>query len=142
MRKLITAIVCFFTACKSGGDSGSPQPSLSESDPDAWVSELVWRAVADNENPFDREVLDCRVVALGFTSVTSDRKIAKSFSRLRADDGRGSVGMLPENVFSVDADLRFPYNGDREDGVIFAAKEMEDKWDFYVYDARLYIRRS
>ena len=97
---------------------------------------------SDTENPFGQEVLDCRRVALGFTSTTSDPIIADSFIRLRSDDGRSGVGALPENAFSVDADLRFPYNGDREDGVIFSAKEMEDKWDFYAYDSRLYIRRS
>ncbi len=134
--------MCLFTGCKEGGNAGSQQSSSPEPEADAWISELVWRVASDQENPFGREVLDCRAVALGFTATTSDRKIAESFNRLRADDGRDCVGALPENVLSVDADLRFPYNGNREDGVIFMAKEMEDKWDFYAYDSRLYIRRS
>ncbi|MEZ5304232.1 MAG: hypothetical protein R3F11_26855 [Verrucomicrobiales bacterium] len=142
MRKLIAAIACLFTGGKDGDDRGFQQSGDSEPDPDAWVSDLVWLDASDTENPFGQEVLDCRRVALGFTSTTSDPIIADSFIRLRSDDGRSGVGALPENAFSVDADLRFPYNGDREDGVIFSAKEMEDKWDFYAYDSRLYIRRS
>jgi len=142
IRKLLAAIFCLFTGCQ---DNNAPQSAPSGEDSDEkerWADELVWLEPGDPKNPFDYEVLDCRSVALGFTAATSDQSIAESFNRLRTDDGRSSVGTLPEDSFSVDADLRFPYNGAREDGVIFFAKEMEDKWDFYAYDSRLYIRRS
>lgn len=142
ISKLVTAIAGFFAGHAGGGDIASQPLETSEADPDAWVSELVWQDASDPENPFGKEVLNCRAVALGFTASTTDRNIAESFNRLRADDGRGCVGMLPENGFSIEADLRFPYNGDREEGVIFSAKEMEDKWDFYACESRLYIRRS
>ena len=142
IRKLITAIACLFTGCKGGDDVQPASGSADDGGKDAWVQELVWLPADAPENPFDREVLDCRAVALGFTATTSDKSIAESFNRLRADDGKSCIGTLPEDNFTVESDLRFPYNGTREDGVIFFAKEMEDKWDFYAYDSRLYIRRS
>ncbi len=142
MRKLITALLCLLTGCHKSGGAVPAAAGGAAADPDAWVEQLVWRPVSDEQNPFDYEVLDCRAVALGFTATTADKRIAESFNRLRSDDGTSCIGKMPENSFSVDSDLRFPYNGKREDGVIFTAKQMEDKWDFFVYDSRLYIRRS
>jgi hypothetical protein len=142
IRKILAGIVCLITGCKESKDSSSPLAMNEQITQDAWIEELVWRKATDEQNPFDHEVLDCRAVALGFTATTSDKSIAESFNRLRIDDGKSSIGVLPENIFTVESDLRFPYNGVREDGVIFSAREMEDKWDFYAYESRLYIRRS
>ncbi len=142
IRKLLAGIVCLITGCRDAEDVSSAVVTASEVTEDAWIEELVWRKETDEMNPFDHEVLDCRAVALGFTATTSVKSIAESFNRLRLDDGKSCIGTLPKINFTVEADLRFPYNGNREDGVIFAAREMEDKWDFYVYDSYLYIRRS
>lgn len=130
------------TGCNKDNSAQVPAAGAVDAQSESWVEELVWRSAGDKQNPFDCEVLDCRAVALGFTAMTADKKIAESFNRLRLDDGKACIGKLPENCFTCDSALRFPYNGERQDGVIFSAKEMEDKWDFYVYDSRLYIRRS
>jgi hypothetical protein len=37
---------------------------------DGWKSKLVWLPVGQTDNPFQKEVLDCRAVALSFTSAT------------------------------------------------------------------------
>lgn len=94
------------------------------------------------DNPFQEEVLDCRAVALSFFSTTKDEAVARSFNNLRKSDGSESRGKLPDQAIIVDCELRFPYSGQHNDGPIFIAKAMEDKWDFYAYDNRLYVRRS
>ena len=68
--------------------------------------------------------------------------MAESFTRLRASDGSDARGCLPEQAIVFECALRFPYNGQHDDAPIFRAREMEDKWDFYAYDNRLYVRRS
>lgn len=138
MRKLLTALGCLFSGCRestsSSQSSGQPQ--------DDWESKIVWIEAGTPGNPFPHRVLDCRAVALGFTATTSDPAIATRFVESRTDDGRFHIGTMPTDPFRVDCDLRFPYNGQRDEGVIYSAREMEDKWDFFVYDFRLYICRS
>jgi hypothetical protein len=140
MRKIFASIACFFTGWFSNSSNASQSAGgNSESD---WASRLVWLEPGSSDSPFPNRVLDCRSVALGFTATTSDPAIATKFVESRKDDGRGLIGCLPPNTFTVKCDLRFPYDGKRDEGVIYAAREMEDKWDFFVYSSRLYIRRS
>jgi hypothetical protein len=115
-----------------------PQPPPKE----GWEQKLVWLSVGHPENPFKQEILDCRSVALTFTSLTSDKSIAENFNRLRKSNGEELRGQLPEKTIVADCQLQFPYNGQHNDGPISLAREMEDKWDFYTFDNRLYIRRS
>jgi len=123
----------------SGFFKRKKQPAPSKDD---WEQELVWLPVAHPENPFPVEVLDCRAVALTFLSTTSDKSVAECFNRLRASDGREMVGCTPDGSIQADCILRFHFNGQHNDGPIFLAREMEDKWDFFAYDSRLYVRRS
>lgn len=109
---------------------------------DDWEAQLVWLPVGHPSNPFRQEVLDCRAVALSFLSTTNDKNVADTFIRLRKSDGSEVRGLLPEQASVAECELRFPYNGQHNEGPVFVANEMEDKWDFYAYDNRLYIRRS
>lgn len=59
------------------GRSEAPAPQ------EDFESKLVWRAADDPENPFGVEVLDCRIVALGFYSATENPSVPDSFARLR-----------------------------------------------------------
>ena len=115
------------------------EPAPSQDD---WESKLVWLPFGHSSNPFQEEVLDCRAVALSFLSTTSDKSVAENFNRLRRSAGSAVRGQLPEQAIVTDCALRFPFNGQHNDGPVFVAKEMEDKWDFYTYDNRLYSRRS
>lgn len=109
---------------------------------DDWEKRLVWLPAGDSANPFPEEVLDCRAVALRFTSMTSDKNVAERFTRLRESEGRECRSRLPEHAITFECDLRFPFNGQHDDGPVFRASAMEENWDFYTYDQRLYIRRS
>lgn len=140
MRKLLAAIACLFSGCQDNTPSAPPPGDGGTRDD--WESRLVWLETGTPNNPFPHRVLDCRAVALGFTTTTSDPAIATRFVESRTDDGRALIGHMPNNPFTVPCDLRFPYNGQRDEGVIYSAREMEDKWDFYVYASQLYMRRS
>src|SRR5688572_25311699 len=109
---------------------------------DDWEAKLVWLPVGHADNPFQDEVLDCRAVALSFLSTTKDESVAASFIQLRNSNGSEARGRLPEQAIVVDCELRFPYNGQHNDGPVYVAREMEDKWDFYAYGNHLYVRRS
>jgi len=109
---------------------------------DDWKSKLLWLPVGHTDNPFPEEVLDCRSVALTLWSATKYKSVADSFNRLRSSDGKELRGKLPENPMVTDCNLRFPYDGQHHEGPMYVAKQMEDKWDFYAYDGRLYVRRS
>lgn len=140
MRKLFTAISRLFSSCREGGRNASS--SEIEATPDDWERKLVWIEPGTSDSPFPHRVLDCRAVALGFTSTTSDPAMADSFLQLRSDDGLSLIGSLPTNSFTVECDFRFPYNGQMDEGVLYSAGEMEDKWDFFAYGSQLYFRRS
>ena len=107
-----------------------------------WVEKLVWLPPGHPQNPFAQEVLDCRAVALTFISTTKDPAVAKSFGSLRKSDGRELIGKLPDSALTCECDLHFPAEGKKCDGPLFLAHQMEDKWDFFHYDSRLYLRRS
>src|SRR6266404_4263585 len=98
------------------------QPEPAKAD---WEQRLVWLPHGHLENPFPIEVLDCRAVALTFLSTTSDKRVAESFNRLRASDGREVSGLMPEGAIHSECALRFPFNGQHNDGPLFLAKEME-----------------
>ena len=109
---------------------------------DDWEAKLVWLPVGHAENPFQEEVLDCRAVALSFLSMTKDASVAENFNQLRNSSGSEVCGRFPDQAMAVDCELRFPFSGQHDDGPVFVARAMEDKWDFYTYDNRLYVRRS
>jgi hypothetical protein len=115
------------------------EPAPQQND---WEAQLVWLSVGHTANPFAQEVLDCRSVALSFQSTTSSESVAESFARLRASDGREARGRLPEHAIVAECDLYLPQERPPSEGAICVARAMEDKWDFYIYDSRLYVRRS
>jgi hypothetical protein len=107
-----------------------------------WESKLIWLPAGHANNPFPEEVLDCRAVALNFLSMTKDESVARTFNSLRNSDGRDLKEQLPKDSLRIDCKIQFPYNGQHNDGPMFLAREMEDKWDFFTYSNLLYVRRS
>jgi hypothetical protein len=85
-------------------------------------------------------VLDCRGYALTMVSTTADPQIALRFTQLRSSDG-SHCGRQPANTASSPCRLGYPAVW-HEDGSLFRAREMEDKWDIFLFDSRLYFARS
>ena len=122
MQKVIDRIKGFFR--KSGQEVRGPK----------WVD--------SSQNQFGVSLLDLRSSVFGSTAWTSSKDIVESFSRIRRVDGTEYVNKLPEDYVEFDSNLNFAYSGTHEEGPIFKARGMEDKWDMYVYGDRLYISRS
>ena len=104
------------------------------------VPEPKW--IDSSQNQFGVSLLDLRSSVFGSTAWTSSKDIAESFSRMRRADGTEYVNKHPVDYVEFDSKLNFAYSGTHEEGPIFKARVMEDKWDMYVYGDRLYICRS
>lgn len=110
-----------------------------EGDDDHFAS-IRWRA--PEENPFGVEVLDCRHFAQSMVATTGDERLAGLFLDLRGSDGAQHRGREPEGPVMIACDLRYPPAGEVGDGPLFRAEAMEDKWDIYHHEGRLYFARS
>ena len=122
MKKIIDKIEGFFRTSRQE----LPEPK--------WVD--------SSQNQFGVRLLDLRSSVFGLTAWATSKDIVESFSRLRRVDGKEYVNKLPEDYVEFDSNLSFAYFGAHEEGPVFKARAMEDKWDMYVYGERLYIARS
>jgi hypothetical protein len=100
------------------------------------------RWLEPEQNPWGLRLLDCRPLTLTSTSTTDDPRTARSFANFRLSRGSQHKGLSPANSSRLECDLRFPFNGESDDGPLFLADVMEDKWDIYLYDDHLYFARS
>lgn len=107
--------------------------------------------VPANQNPFGVEIWDCSAFTQNTLSTTGDPALALSFVNRRNSTGfecrdqriaAGMTGQPAEDVETISCDLAYPYQGDVQDGVVFKAECMEDKWDIYLYSPYLYFVRS
>jgi len=104
------------------------------------VPEPKW--VDSSQNQFGVSLIDLRSSVFGSTAWTTSKDIVETFSRMRKADGTEYVNRLPEDYVEFDSDLRFAYSGAHEEGPVFKARAMEDKWDMHIYGERLYMARS
>ncbi|WP_434352831.1 hypothetical protein VH441_06395 [Psychrobacter sp. HD31] len=105
------------------------------------IYEPKW--IKPKENPFKIAIFDCREYALKMTSTTQDPKIATNFLNLRESDGKEYIGKFPENATKCEVDFDFDTNGKQiQDGVVYQASKMEEKWDIYKYANFLFFVRS
>lgn len=101
------------------------------------------RWIEAKDNPFNIRIFDCREYALKMISTTQNSEIANKFLELRNSDGKELIGKFPENGVKVEVDLNFDTEGKQlEDGIIFKAHKMEEKWDIYKYVNFLFFVRS
>lgn len=117
---------------------GQGRAPAAAADPMAGV-----RWIPAEENPFGVELLDCRSYSQSMLSATQNPGIAESFVALRTADGEHYRGRAPADSTTCACDLRYPHKeGRTRDGPLFKAASMEDKWDIYLYDGRLFFARS
>lgn len=103
---------------------------------------LGLRWLSPQENPFRMEILDCRPFAQTMIALTQDPEISARFLQLRRSFGEDLRGCKPEGARHIACHLAYPYQGEVQDGAVFKAETMEDKWDIYLYDGYLYFARS
>jgi hypothetical protein len=109
-------------------------------DQDDVFSQLAW--IEADQNPFHMRVLDCRPFSTTMLSVTQDPNIAARFNHLRRSSGEEHRSQKPQDAVLTACELSYPFHGETKDGPLFVARQMEDKWDIYLYDGFLYFARS
>lgn len=100
-----------------------------------------WYEIGE-ENPFNKRILDIRNFTGNMTSTTSDLTVAEKFTQLRRSNGEEYIGQHVADSATVSVSLKYPHNGAALHGIVFKAKEMECKWDIYIYDDIFYFTRS
>ena len=94
--------------------------------------EAKWIKAIDN--PYKRDIFDCREYAINMLSSSQNSQVAKKFLELRKSDGKEYIGKFPTNGAKCDVELNFLTKGKHmPDGVVFKAQTMEQKWDIYKY---------
>ncbi len=104
------------------------------------VPELLW--LEREQNPFNVRCLDVRSFTTTMISTAADQRQAIQFRELRNSKGEEYIGKTPENSSHIECQLRYPHQGATRDGPLYMAKEMEDKWDVFLYEGHLYFTRS
>jgi hypothetical protein len=104
------------------------------------LAQVKW--LEPNEGPFGIEVLDCSSYATSMLSTTSDPQIAQRYCTLRDSSGEEFRGKSPRDGRKVFCNLTYPVSQAPDQGPLFKAQQMEDKWDIYFYDTYLYFTRS
>lgn len=115
--------------------AATPTPSAA-----APIPEVRWLGKDDPKNPFTVDGYDCRIVR-DMQSITTDKDVAATFIALRRSVGQNHSGQLPASATAIEHRLVYPCGG-IADGVVFKSKQMEQKWDIYLYGDRLYFCRS
>jgi hypothetical protein len=101
------------------------------------------RWLKPSENPWGVVVLDCRAVTQRTSSVTSAPEVAQRYMALRAATGEEHCGALPENSARIACALSYPAPASPlSDGPLFKSAAMEEKWDVYLHQHRVYVARS
>jgi hypothetical protein len=105
------------------------------------IYESVW--IEANENPFKEKIFDCREYALKMISTTQNQDVANKFLELRNTNGQEYIGKFPENGAKAEVDFNFETEGRQlNDGILFKAQKMEEKWDIYKYANFIFFVRS
>lgn len=103
---------------------------------------VKWLDATDAKNSFGIRILDCLSTAMGLIAVTEDAHIARTYGKLRTDNGRRFIGQQPNDPVETECKLTYPLDGSVADGPIHVSRVMEDKWDIYLYEGKLYFARS
>ncbi len=104
------------------------------------VPDLKW--LDRDQNPYNIRCLDVRSFTTVMISTAADQRQALKFKELRRSNGDHLIGTTPDEASHIDCQLRYPHQGATRDGALFMAKEMEDKWDIFLFEGRLYFTRS
>lgn len=101
-----------------------------------------WLKKGEAGNPFVLDGFDCYAFVSSMLSTTKDTEVANSFVSLRSADGQTMRGSLPNDHVEIPCALSYRYSGETIDGILFKSEVMEEKWDIYLYDSRVYFCRS
>jgi hypothetical protein len=122
-------------------ESDADTRDLSPQQPDNTSFAPRWMDATDPGNPFGIAGCDCFAYTQSLRSTTSQENV-ESYFNLRGDFGKRLIGLLPDNCMEIPCSLEYPYAGEIADGALFKSQAMEEKWDIYLYQSRIYFCRS
>lgn len=108
--------------------------------------QVVW--LTPEQNPFGARMLDCRLFCHTMSMVPGDPEIARRFVESRRSTGAHLRKHSPANTQRIAYALRFPLPKDFpelcdiDDGPVFLAETLEDKWDIFLFDGWFYFTNS
>jgi hypothetical protein len=100
------------------------------------------RWLRPSENLWGLLVLDCTQNAAGMISTTRSPEIARKYGELREASGQELPGAEFKPIQSVLCNLTYKIENRPAEGPVFKSRMMEEKWDIYWYDERLFFCRS
>lgn len=113
----------------------------SESAGQDGFDEPDWYDIGE-ENPFNVPVLDIGRVTLNVVATTQEEWISENYLNSRSDDGRQYIGQEIPGGTQIAANIRYPHNGEKLEGILSKAESMDVKWDIYAYGEWFYFVRS
>lgn len=122
-------------------ESNAGATNLSYQNPDGTSFAPRWMDASDAGNPFGIPGCDCFAYTQSLRSTTTQENV-ESYFNLRGDFGKRLIGLLPDNCIVIPCSLEYPYSGEVTDGALFKSQAMEEKWDIYLYQSRIYFCRS
>ena len=108
-------------------------------DGDDPFARLEW--LAADTNPFGVRVLDCQPMVSGMPAIQEPAAAAR-FAELRSLDGTSLRESHPEQANLIACALQLPFARPANEGVVFRAEVMEDRWDLFLIEGWLYFVRS
>lgn len=107
---------------------------------DKVLSQLEW--IPAEQNSWSIPVLDCRILLTEMIFDTMSQKVAENFSISRLSTGIDVPGRVPDTISEIKVGLEYPFSLPAAEGVVFRAREMENKWDVFRFGKRLFFCSS
>ena len=146
MKKSVIVMIKKLLSIFRNSSPVNPKPEVTQPVVESSQSEerplVRWLTKEDPENPFVLEGFDCYGFTSSMLSTTKDQDVARSFLALRSEDGQALRDTLPEDGVEIPCLLSYAFGGETRDGILFKSAVMEEKWDIYLYDNRVYFCRS
>jgi hypothetical protein len=102
--------------------------------------ELLW--IPPERNPFGILLLDVRPLTQTAASWTKDPSIVEQYGAQRENNGLSLVVTAIDDAEVIECGLSFDLPRPTDEGPVFKAQCMEDKWDIYNYAGNLLFARS
>jgi hypothetical protein len=101
-----------------------------------------WLELGDDDNPFNKKVLDVSSYTRTTMAFTKEKSIAEKYNELRISLGKELIDFDTSNFDKTSVNLEYPHNGEKLEGIAFKADSMDCKWDIYAYNCFLFFSRS
>mmetsp|Transcript_5791 Transcript_5791/g.8100 ORF Transcript_5791/g.8100 Transcript_5791/m.8100 type:complete len:384 (+) Transcript_5791:3-1154(+) len=138
----------------STGPSSATQAAPKTADD--LIKNVAWVDPEAETNPFQIRVLDLTPFSSEAKAFTKDPSVQKRFQELREESGVGYANSHPAKPKTASCSLEYPMIVGEEDrealestllnpefaGPFFKAHSMEQKWDIYLINRKLYFCRS